>query len=138
MTDDARPTRPDVRERSATVVDVARLAGVSATTVSNYANHPDRLRDATAARVEEARADLGYEVNDAGRLLGRRTRAAPTIRDVARVAGVSYQTVSRALNRPEHVRPATAERVAAAIRQLRFVADPAARALQQRVGRRRS
>lgn len=52
-----------------------------------------------------------------------------TIFDVARLAGVSHQTVSRVLNDLPNVRPATKARVDEAIRQLRYVPSPAARTL---------
>jgi len=45
---------------------------------------------------------------------------APNIFDVARLAGVSHQTVSRVLNRSPSVRAATRERVERAIAQLRY------------------
>lgn len=54
---------------------------------------------------------------------------AANIFDVARLAGVSYQTVSRVLNDLPNVRPATRERVEKAIAQLRYVPSPAARAM---------
>ena len=54
---------------------------------------------------------------------------APNIRDVARVAGVSYQTVSRVLNQSESIRPGTRERVLEAIDELGYRPNPAARAL---------
>jgi DNA-binding LacI/PurR family transcriptional regulator len=60
-----------------------------------------------------------------------RARAA-TIFDVARLAGVSHQTVSRVLNDLPNVRPATRARVEQAIKQLRYVPSPAARALVTR------
>ncbi|WP_144766115.1 LacI family DNA-binding transcriptional regulator [Curtobacterium sp. 9128] len=44
----------------------------------------------------------------------------PTIYDVALVAGVSHQTVSRVLNRPETVRPANRHRVLAVIAYLGY------------------
>ena len=47
-------------------------------------------------------------------------RRAASIRDVARVAGVSYQTVSRVINDHPSVRPETRERVNAAIAELGF------------------
>ena len=53
----------------------------------------------------------------------------PTIRDVARLAGVSHQTVSRVLNDPENVVESTREAVLAAIRQLKYVPNPSARGL---------
>jgi DNA-binding LacI/PurR family transcriptional regulator len=65
---------------------------------------------------------------------GDRNRVA-TIFDVARLAGVSHQTVSRVLNDLPNVRPATRERVEQAIRQLRYVPSQAARALVTRRSR---
>jgi LacI family transcriptional regulator, galactose operon repressor len=53
----------------------------------------------------------------------------PTIRDVAALAGVSHQTVSRVLNDQESVIRATRERVLAAIRELGYVPNPSARSL---------
>lgn len=52
--------------------------------------------------------------------------------DVARVAGVSHQTVSRVLNDHPNVRPDTRERVLAAIRELDYRPNSAARALVTR------
>jgi DNA-binding LacI/PurR family transcriptional regulator len=54
---------------------------------------------------------------------------APNIRDVARAAGVSYQTVSRVLNGSGAVRPATRDRVLGAIDELGYRPNAAARAL---------
>jgi LacI family transcriptional regulator len=56
--------------------------------------------------------------------------------DVAALAGVSLGTVSNVLNRPERVAPATRDRVMAAIRELGFVRNEAAR--QLRAGRSRT
>ena len=50
--------------------------------------------------------------------------------DVATHAGVSHGTVSHVLNHPDRVRPATRERVEAAIAELGFVRDEAARHLR--------
>ena len=52
-----------------------------------------------------------------------------TIRDVSEAAGVSFKTVSRVLNNERHVRPATRERVEAAMKALNFRPSYAARAL---------
>lgn len=52
--------------------------------------------------------------------------------DVARLAGVSHQTVSRVLNDLPNVRPATRARVEQAIAQLKYSPSPAARALVTR------
>ncbi|WP_166866087.1 MULTISPECIES: LacI family DNA-binding transcriptional regulator [unclassified Salinibacterium] len=57
---------------------------------------------------------------------------AANIFDVARLAGVSHQTVSRVLNDLPNVRPATRARVEHAIAQLRYSPSPAARALVTR------
>lgn len=57
------------------------------------------------------------------------TGRAPSIRDVARLAGVSYQTVSRVINNSSQLRPETAAKVRSAIAELKFVPNQAARAL---------
>ncbi|MBO1752082.1 LacI family DNA-binding transcriptional regulator [Actinotalea sp. BY-33] len=57
---------------------------------------------------------------------------AANIFDVARLAGVSHQTVSRVINGLPNVRPATRERVEHAIAQLRYSPSPAARSLVSR------
>ena len=53
----------------------------------------------------------------------------PTIIDVAKQAGVSWKTVSRVVNGEPNVRPATAERVRAAIADLAYRPNTAARSL---------
>lgn len=53
-----------------------------------------------------------------------RTAAYPTIEDVARVAGVSVATVSRALRGLANVAPATRARVEVAAAELRYRPDP--------------
>lgn len=63
------------------------------------------------------------------------TPRSATIFDVARLAGVSHQTVSRVLNDLPNVRPATRQRVEDAIKKLRYVPSPAARALVTRRSR---
>lgn len=59
-----------------------------------------------------------------------------SVRDVAALASVSVGTVSNVMNRPEKVSPATVARVQAAIDELGFVRNDAAR--QLRAGRSRS
>ena len=59
-----------------------------------------------------------------------------SIRDVAQRAGVALGTVSNVLNRPEKVAESTRERVLAAIEQLGFVRNDAAR--QLKAGKSRS
>ncbi|MCX5047781.1 MULTISPECIES: substrate-binding domain-containing protein [unclassified Streptomyces] len=57
---------------------------------------------------------------------------APVMADVAQVAGVSHQTVSRVLNDHPNVRPATRDRVLAAVRELGYRPNAAARTLATR------
>jgi len=60
----------------------------------------------------------------------------PTIYDIAKQAGVSAGTVSRALSRPEKVLPATRERIERAVAELGYVPNVAARTLKtQRSGK---
>ena len=54
---------------------------------------------------------------------------APNIRDVARIAGVSYQTVSRVLNDSPSIRDDTRQRVESAIAELGYRPNEAARSL---------
>ena len=61
--------------------------------------------------------------------MGQERGRRPGMVDVARKAGVSHQTVSRVLNEPASVRPATRERVLAAIEELGYRRNMAARAL---------
>jgi len=56
-------------------------------------------------------------------------RRTAVMADVAKLAGVSHQTVSRVINNNAHVRPATRDRVLSAMRQLDYRPNPAARAL---------
>jgi DNA-binding LacI/PurR family transcriptional regulator len=65
-----------------------------------------------------------------GRTTGRRGGIRPPVMaDVARLAGVSHQTVSRVINGQSNLRPATRLRVEEAIRQLGYRPNSAARAL---------
>lgn len=57
------------------------------------------------------------------------TRRPASIRDVATAAGVSYQTVSRVINRHPSVKPATRDRVLTAIDELGFRRNATALAL---------
>ncbi|WP_336629735.1 MULTISPECIES: LacI family DNA-binding transcriptional regulator [unclassified Microbacterium] len=56
-----------------------------------------------------------------------------TIRDVARVAGVSVKTVSRVLNKEQYVAAATRARVAAVMRDLAYRPNPAAQGLRRSI-----
>lgn len=57
------------------------------------------------------------------------TPRSATLHDVARAAGVSTATVSRAFNRPDTVRESLRQRVQAAAAELRYIPNDAARAL---------
>lgn len=59
----------------------------------------------------------------------RRRRRGAVMADVARIAGVSHQTVSRVLNEADRVRPETRERVLLAMRELDYRPNSVARAL---------
>ncbi|MEV6987400.1 LacI family DNA-binding transcriptional regulator [Sphaerisporangium sp. NPDC051017] len=59
----------------------------------------------------------------------------PTLQDVARVAGVSRQTVSNVLHAPERVRPATREHVAKFIELLGYQPNRQAQALARSASR---
>lgn len=67
---------------------------------------------------------------------GRRSRREPGIAEVAKVAGVSYMTVSRVVNGREGVGQATRERILELIDEIGYRPNVAARAL--RTGRSRS
>jgi DNA-binding LacI/PurR family transcriptional regulator len=60
------------------------------------------------------------------------TSTPPVMADVAKVAGVSHQTVSRVINGMPNIRPSTRERVEAAIKELGYRPNTAARALVTR------
>jgi LacI family transcriptional regulator len=55
-----------------------------------------------------------------------------TIKDVASLANVSYQTVSRVMNNKPEVHPATQARVLEAMKELNYRPDPVARSLVSR------
>ena len=59
----------------------------------------------------------------------RREGSKPSIYDVAAVAGVSHQTVSRVLNEHPNIRATTRDRVLAAIDQVGYTRNSIARAL---------
>ncbi|WP_066455195.1 LacI family DNA-binding transcriptional regulator [Castellaniella caeni] len=60
------------------------------------------------------------------------TYSRPTLADVARLAGVSLGSASRALSVPDRVKPKTLEAVHNAVAQLGYIRDGAARALASR------
>src|SRR5690242_4922266 len=82
---------------------------------------------ARAYCARTAAADMSSSRDTNGGRVGRRRTA--VMADVAKLAGVSHQTVSRVINDSTHVRPETKQRVLAAMRQLDYRPNPAARAL---------
>ena len=62
--------------------------------------------------------------------MGREMHGGPSMVDVAREAGVSLKTVSRVVNEPDAVRPATRDAVHTAMERLGFRANYAARSLK--------
>lgn len=62
--------------RSATIYDIAREAGVSASTVSLAFSGKRPIRDSTRRRIHDIARDLGYQPNHAARaLVARRTQS---------------------------------------------------------------
>ncbi|MBD3689493.1 LacI family DNA-binding transcriptional regulator [Nanchangia anserum] len=58
-------------DRRPSMTDVARIAGVSAQTVSRVLNEPDRVADGTRERIRAAMRELGYRRNLSARALKR-------------------------------------------------------------------
>ena len=82
----------------------------------------------TSSPGERARSRLRTSVVGGAASLSR----PPVMADVARLAGVSHQTVSRVLNNHPNVRPGTREKVLEAIRELAYRPNAAARTLVTR------
>lgn len=82
--------------RAASLADVARLAGVSAGTVSRALSRPDMISEATRARVLAAAQTLGYVANGAARALAMR-RSFTVGALVPRFGGSSFPTMVQAL-----------------------------------------
>ena len=105
-----------------------RLANRTRTKSSARSNETpvDQNSDKQPANIQqdEANTDAMDSMDDA--------QKKPTIRDVARLAGVSYGTVSRYLNGNTHVSQDAAERIAAAITKSQYTPNNAARSLAQR------
>ena len=85
--------------QSATILDVARHAGVSTATVSRVVAAPERVSEATRRRVLKAIADIGYTPNVSARNL----RAKSTKMVLALVPGMSNSFFSPILNAVEDV-----------------------------------
>jgi LacI family transcriptional regulator len=67
-----------------TIYDVARAAGVAASTVSRAFARPGRVSSATAERIRQVAADLGYRANPLARAVpdGRTSMIAVAISDI--------------------------------------------------------
>ena len=111
------------------------LAPTCAPVVSRGTTKP---ASATATWVQSGfsaswRAAREHEIMASGRAparkTSRRTRRGTTIHDVARRAGVSPMTVSRVVNGERNVRETTRAAVLAAVKELRYAPNPAARSL---------
>jgi LacI family transcriptional regulator len=68
---DASPRRRRGTARRSTLSDVARVAGVSVGTVSNFLNRPDKVAPATRTAIEEAIRLLDFVPNGQARSLAR-------------------------------------------------------------------
>ncbi|MFE4959498.1 LacI family DNA-binding transcriptional regulator [Streptomyces sp. NPDC056653] len=79
----AEPT-PPVGLRPPTIYDVARAAGVAASTVSRTFSRPGRVNAETAERIRQVAANLGYRTNPLARALptGRTSMLAFVILDI--------------------------------------------------------
>src|SRR2546430_15995906 len=64
-----KPGRPVAGRPRATIWDVARVAGVSAKTVSRVLNAEPGVAEATATRIHAAIATLGFRRNELARML---------------------------------------------------------------------
>ncbi|MFE1952717.1 LacI family DNA-binding transcriptional regulator [Streptomyces sp. NPDC059524] len=85
-------------QRRATVVDVARLAGVSTATVSRVMNRNYPVAAATRERVESAMRELGYVVNAHARALaGASNRTVGII--VGEIVDPFYAYIARGVER---------------------------------------
>ncbi len=83
---------PDGRSRSvsqtATIYDVARLAGVNASTVSRALSKPGRVSAKTQKKIEDAAVELNYRVNPFARALptGRTSTVGLIVSDITNPA----------------------------------------------------
>ncbi len=84
--------------KRATMRDVAQAAGVSLMTVSRVVNDEPGVQPETAARVERAIRQLGYQRNDAARQLRRKGKPTQTIGLlVDDIANPFFATLARAV-----------------------------------------
>jgi len=85
----------EVPRKIPTIQDVARHAKVSAATVSRVLSNPERVSEATRARVHEAVRLTGYTINQAARTL-RMQRAKTILMALPGIGNPFYSTVLEA------------------------------------------
>lgn len=68
-TEDAQPGRSRMPGTAATIYDIAKAAGVNASTVSRALSNPGRVSVKTQKKIEDAAAELNYQVNPFARAL---------------------------------------------------------------------
>src|SRR5690349_11144690 len=119
------PLRGSVGERIASVgnLDPARLCALTIP--------PQRVDPHRRSHRSETMAVIGNNGSEGRRWIVDAERA-PVMADVARLAGVSHQTVSRVLHNHPNVRSTTRDRVLAAVRELGYRPNAAARTLATR------
>ena len=119
---------------------IAARAGVSVSTVSRALRGVPGVAVHTRRRIEQVASELGYispsRLAEISQMKRKRIRPAPQhrspmvgITDVARLAGVSMATVSRAMRGLPSVAPATQARVQQAAATLGYISSPIAAAL---------
>jgi DNA-binding LacI/PurR family transcriptional regulator len=80
-------------ERGPSIYDVARVAGVAASTVSRAISRPGRVSSCTAQRVFAAAREVGYPFEERQRLIGHRTRSLAVV--VADITNPYYAEMVR-------------------------------------------
>lgn len=82
---DRTPPDAENRTKAPTIYDVAKAAGVAASTVSRAFARPGRVNAVTAERIRQVAAELGYRVNPlaSGLPTGRTSMLALVVSDVA-------------------------------------------------------
>lgn len=116
--------------------DIARLAGVSPATVSRVINGSARVSPDTRERILALVRQHHYIANpDARRLRhpsGEPAAIPWAMRDIARLAGVSTSTVSRALKGDTRVSAEARQRIEQWVQRLGYQVNAAARKLRVR------
>lgn len=105
--------------------EIARRAGVSTTTVYRVFNKSNKVHPATSKKVRKIAEKLELEAEN------EEQQREVTIKDVARLAGVSEATVSRVINKSDRVRQETRQLVEKVIDKLEYRVNVNARHLRQ-------